>query len=153
MRELEKYVAECLKKKRGPKPKQNKLMPKPGKDDPSQSKKDLDKRDPGKHRGKKGMYMIQSKEVCTPLAYKDRDDSNNKSSHPHSHITNACYQTHSYSTKTTTKMLQVATSVLVALTRAIRIVIPIQILTLLPVVVAQTQVIQLQRQSLFKAHH
>jgi len=60
LRELEKYVAECLKKKRGPKPNKNKLLPKSGKDDPTQTKRDLDrKNDPsqlGKQKSKKGMF-------------------------------------------------------------------------------------------------
>lgn len=59
LRELEKYVAECLKKKRGPKPNKNKLSAKPGKDDTSQTKRDLEKKnEPGqmsKQKSKKGM--------------------------------------------------------------------------------------------------
>lgn len=61
LRELEKYVAECLKKKRGPKPNKNKLLPKSGKEDPSLARRDLDKKnDPsqvGKQKSKKGMYF------------------------------------------------------------------------------------------------
>lgn len=61
LRELEKYVAECLKKKRGPKPNKNKLLPKSGKDDPTQAKRDLDRKtDPGqvgKPKSKKGMLI------------------------------------------------------------------------------------------------
>ena len=64
LRELEKYVAECLKKKRGPKPGKNKLYPKLGKDDPAAVRKDLDKKgDPGqvgKQKSKKGMYRSWS---------------------------------------------------------------------------------------------
>lgn len=62
LRELEKYVAECLKKKRGPKPGKNKLIPKPGKDDPSQAKRDLDRKtdpsQPSKQKSKKGMFWV-----------------------------------------------------------------------------------------------
>lgn len=65
LRELEKYVAECLKKKRGPKPNKNKFLPKSGKEDPAQVKRDLDKKvDPsqaGKQKGKKGRL---SKQLC-----------------------------------------------------------------------------------------
>lgn len=61
LRELEKYVAECLKKKRGPKPNKNKLLPKSSKDDPSQAKRDLDKKNEqgqvGKQKSKKGMLL------------------------------------------------------------------------------------------------
>lgn len=61
LRELEKYVAECLKKKRGPKPNKNKLLAKSGKEDPSQVKKDLDKKSEtgllGKQKSKKGMFL------------------------------------------------------------------------------------------------
>lgn len=62
LRELEKYVAECLKKKRGPKPnsKKNNLYPK-NKEDPSQVKKDLERKiDTGvasKQKSKKGMLF------------------------------------------------------------------------------------------------
>lgn len=59
LRELEKYVAECLKKKRGPKPNKNKLMAR-GKEDPATARKDLDKKGEagltGKQKSKKGMY-------------------------------------------------------------------------------------------------
>lgn len=61
LRELEKYVAECLKKKRGPKPNKNKLLPKSGKEDLSQVKRDLDKKTDtnlsGKQKSKKGMFL------------------------------------------------------------------------------------------------
>lgn len=59
LRELEKYVSECLKKKRGPKPNKNKLLAKSGKEDPTQAKKDLDRKaepgQTGKQKSKKGM--------------------------------------------------------------------------------------------------
>lgn len=62
LRELEKYVAECLKKKRGPKPNKNKLSAKQGKDDTSQTKRDLErKNEPGqmtKQKSKKGMLYV-----------------------------------------------------------------------------------------------
>lgn len=61
LRELEKYVAECLKKKRGPKPNKNKLLAKSGKEDPSQVKRDLDRKNDhgqiGKQKSKKGMFI------------------------------------------------------------------------------------------------
>lgn len=61
LRELEKYVAECLKKKRGPKPNKNRLMSRLGKDDPVAARSNVDKKeDPsqmGKPKSKKGMYL------------------------------------------------------------------------------------------------
>lgn len=65
LRELEKYVAECLRKKRGPKTNKNKLLPKQNIDDPTQVKKDLEKRvDPvaGK-RAKKGMFTAHKIDI------------------------------------------------------------------------------------------
>ena len=62
LRELEKYVAECLKKKRGPKPNKNKLLPRSGKEDSSTARRDLDKKEEpslaGKQKSKKGMYLL-----------------------------------------------------------------------------------------------
>lgn len=89
LRELEKYVAECLKKKRGPKPGKNKLLPKMGKDDPNQMKKDLDRKvesgQLGKQKSKKGMFyeeqlvtssseqlVLEKKEVDRSLIISER---------------------------------------------------------------------------------
>lgn len=58
LRELEKYVAECLKKKPGRKANKNKLLPKPGREDPTQTRRDLDRKNDlgtaGKQKSKKG---------------------------------------------------------------------------------------------------
>lgn len=62
LRELEKYVAECLKKKRGPKPNKNKLLPKSSKEEALQNKKDLDRKidggPTGKQKSRKGMLAV-----------------------------------------------------------------------------------------------
>lgn len=62
LRELEKYVAECLKKKRGPKPNKNKLLPKSSKEESLQAKKDIDRKSDGgpisKQKSKKGMLLV-----------------------------------------------------------------------------------------------
>ena len=62
LRELEKYVAECLKKRPGRKANKNKLVPKPGKEDPLQARRDQDRKSDlgpaGKQKSKKGMYHV-----------------------------------------------------------------------------------------------
>lgn len=79
LRELEKYVAECLKKKRGPKPNKNKLLPKTlGKEDPTQAKRDLDRKiEPGAvKQKKKGMFCNKLTHValiCPALCYVRRE--------------------------------------------------------------------------------
>lgn len=64
LRELEKYVAECLKKKPGRKANKNKLLPKPNREDPNQPRRDLDRKSDlglaGKQKSKKGMYSQRS---------------------------------------------------------------------------------------------
>lgn len=73
LRELEKYVAECLKKKPGRKANKNKLLPKPGKDDPNQPRRDLDKSkgyEAGKQKSKKGRYFLSNRmKMANSLAY------------------------------------------------------------------------------------
>lgn len=71
LRELEKYVAECLKKKPGRKANKNKLLPKPGREDSSQVKRDLDRKSEagptGKQKSKKGMYSGASELVLVAM--------------------------------------------------------------------------------------
>jgi hypothetical protein len=72
LRELEKYVAECLKKKPGRKANKNKLLPKPGKDDPNQARRDLDRKSEqgGKQKSKKGRcFHSISTNTANSLAY------------------------------------------------------------------------------------
>ena len=73
LRELVKYVAECLKKKRGRKANKNKLQPEPGKDDPNQARRDLDKTksyEAGKQKSKKGRYfLLKRTKMANSLAY------------------------------------------------------------------------------------
>lgn len=60
LRDLEKYVAECLRKKPGRKANKNKLLPKPGKEEPNQAKRDPDRKNDlgqvGNKKSKKGRY-------------------------------------------------------------------------------------------------
>lgn len=62
LRDLERYVAECLKKKRGPKPNKNKLLPKQGKEGDTQAKRELDRArgegPSGIKKSKKGMFYV-----------------------------------------------------------------------------------------------
>jgi hypothetical protein len=72
LRELEKYVAECLKKKPGRKANKNKLLPKPGKEDPNQARRDLDRKSyqVGKQKSKKGRYFLPKRiKMANSLAY------------------------------------------------------------------------------------